>query len=177
MKTGGSRSTHHDWAMDMDDMPANRRDAALSLMTTLGSEQIDALKEYFVQDDRVLLAFLFGSSAKGCAGLDSDVDVAIYLKHHAGDLQEKEAQRLSKTAHDIWVNLERIIGCEVDLVVLNDAAATFVVSALQGLPITIKDRNLYLDLLLKSTAEAADFREWVESYWQLKQRHAHATPA
>jgi uncharacterized protein len=168
---------YHGWAMDMDVMAVKRKDGALRLMKTLSPEQINTLKEYFVQDDRVLMAFLFGSCAKGRAGLDSDADIAIYLKHQESDLPEKEVQRSSKTAQDIWTNLERMIGREVDLVVLNDAAATVVVSALQGLPITIKDRDLYLDFLLRSTAEAADFREWVESYWQLKQRHAHATPA
>jgi len=168
---------YHGWAIEIDDMAANRKEGALTFMSTLSSEQIDMLKEYFGQDDRVLMAFLFGSCVKGRAGLDSDVDVAVYLKHHESALPEEEAQRFSKTAQDIWTNLERMIGREVDLVVLNDAAPTVVVSALQGLPITIKDRDLYLDFLLRSTAEAADFREWVESYWQLKQRHAHATPA
>ena len=46
-----------------------------------------------------------------------------------------------------------------------------------GVPVVIKDRVLYLDFLLRTSSEAADFREWVESYWQLKQRHLHGTPA
>jgi len=139
-------------------------------------QHIEELRNYFTQRDEVLMAFLFGSCSKGHAGLDSDVDVAVYLKLDETALPEEEAQRFSKTTQDIWTNLERMIGREVDLVVLNEAAPTVVVSALQGLALTIKDRGFYLDFLLRATSEAADFREWVESYWQLKQRHAHATP-
>lgn len=135
------------------------------------------LREHFLQDHRVLMAFLFGSCAKGHAGLDSDLDVAVYLIPDKQHLPGKEAQRFSKTTQDIWTNLERIIGREVDLVVLNDAAPNVSVSALQGLALVIKDRGFYLDFLLKASSEAADFREWVESYWQLKRRHAHAAPA
>ena len=35
--------------------------------------------------------------------------------------------------------------------------------------IIIKDRGLYLDFMMRVTAEAEDFRDFVESYWQLKQ--------
>ena len=40
---------------------------------------IDLLKRYFERRGDVALAFLFGSSARGLDGRDSDVDIAIYL--------------------------------------------------------------------------------------------------
>lgn len=146
-------------------------------MKTLNFEQVDQLKKYLAQHDGVVLAFLFGSWAKGQAGVESDVDVAVYLESEEIDSQPVEADRFSRTAQDIWGNLETIIGREVDLVVLNDAAPSVALSALQGIPMVIKDRRFYLDFLLETTSEAADFREWLESYWQLKQRDLHGTAA
>ncbi len=133
--------------------------------------QTDALREYLGRHELVIMAFLFGSWAKGHAGLDSDVDVAVYLRSEETASEEVEAGPLSQTAQDIWGNLERIIGREVDLVVLNDAAPSVALSALQGIPLVVKDQGLYLDFLLRTTSEAADFREWVESYWQLKKNY------
>ena len=146
-------------------------------MKTLNFEQVDQLKKYLAQHDGVVLAFLFGSWAKGQAGVESDVDVAVYLESEEIDSQPVEADRFSRTAQDIWGNLETIIGREVDLVVLNDAAPSVALSALQGIPMVIKDRRFYLDFLLETTSEAADFREWLESYWRLKQRDLHGTAA
>jgi len=137
--------------------------------------QTDAVKEYLGRHELVIMAFLFGSWAQGYAGLDSDVDVAIYLRPEETASEEVEAGRLSRTAQDIWGDLEGIIGREVDLVVLNDAAPSIALTALQGIPLVVKDRRLYFDFLLRTTSEAADFREWVESYWQLKQSHLHET--
>lgn len=139
--------------------------------------QTDALREYLGRHELVIMAFLFGSWAQGHAGLDSDVDVAVYLRPEETASEEVEAGRLSRTAQDIWGNLERIIGREVDLVVLNDAAPSVALSALQGIALVVKDRRLHLDFLLRTTSEAADFREWVESYWQLKQSYQSATQA
>jgi hypothetical protein len=42
-------------------------------------------------------------------------------------------------------------------------------SAISGIPIVVKDRGLYLDFMLRVTAEAEDFRETVEDYWRIKQ--------
>ena len=139
--------------------------------------QTDALREYLGRHELVIMAFLFGSWAKGHAGLDSDVDVAVYLRSEETASEEVEAGPLSQTAQDIWGNLERIIGREVDLVVLNDAAPSVALSALQGIPLVVKDRRLHLDFLLRTTSEAADFREWVEGYWQLKQSYQSGTQA
>jgi hypothetical protein len=73
--------------------------------------------------------------------------------------------------------MERMTGREVDLIVLNDAAPTIAASALQGIPVVIKDRRLYLDFLLRVSGEAADYREWVESFWTIKQGYIHETSA
>jgi uncharacterized protein len=140
-------------------------------------QHIEQLRNYFTRRDEVLMAFLFGSWAKDQAGIQSDADIAVYLRDEQATFETLEARCFSKTAQEIWADLERMIGREVDLVVLNDAAPSVALSALQGISMVIKDRRFYLDFLLRTTSEAADFREWVESYWQLKQRDLHETPA
>jgi hypothetical protein len=57
----------------------------------------------------------------------------------------------------------------VDFIVLNRARSSIASSAIKGRPIIIKDRGLYLDFMLRVTAEAEDYREMVEDYWRIKQ--------
>ncbi len=45
---------------------------------------MDLLKRCFGRRDDVALAFLFGFSARGLDGRDSDVDIAIYLAERGG---------------------------------------------------------------------------------------------
>ncbi len=69
---------------------------------------------------------------------------------------------------NLWLDLERIAGREVDFIVLNRAPATIAKNAIRGVPVLIKDRGLYLEFMLRVTAIAEDFRGFVEDYWALK---------
>lgn len=90
----------------------------------------------------------------------SDVDVAIYLvnKYSIEDINH------------IAVELENLLGKDVDLIVLNQANASIAWAALRGIPILIRDRAFYLRYMLDVSREAEDFREWVLDLWRL--RHA-----
>jgi len=68
-----------------------------------------------------------------------------------------------------------IVESEVDLLVLNRAAPSVADNALRGIPIIIKDQNIYMDFSIRVTSEAIDFRQWVESYWRLKEQMKHGT--
>ena len=68
-----------------------------------------------------------------------------------------------------------IVESEVDLLVLNRAAPSVADNALRGIPIIIKDQNIYMDFLVRVTSEAIDFRHWVESYWRRKEEMKHGT--
>ncbi len=130
---------------------------------------MDDLKKYFRSKKDVEMAFIFGSFARGRTSEDSDIDIGIYFRPKTGRIEVEETE----TKYDIdemWLELERITGCEVDLVVLNMAPATVADSALRGEPILIKDRELYFEFMLRVTAIAEDFREWVDDYWRLKNR-------
>lgn len=54
------------------------------------------LQEYFHKQENIILAFIFGSTAKGMSGEESDLDIALYLK----DENDKD---------QIWLNLGRIL--------------------------------------------------------------------
>jgi len=41
---------------------------------------ISKLRDYFVQREEVLMAFLFGSWARNQEGFESDLDMAVYFK-------------------------------------------------------------------------------------------------
>lgn len=141
------------------------------------TELIEKLRNYFAKRDDVVMAFLFGSWAKGQEGIESDVDIGIYFKPRGRDLEWEKTDLQYDSEKHIWLDVERIVEREVDLLVLNRATPTIADSALRGIPIIIKDRNLYIDFLLRITSEAIDFRQWVEIYWKFKEQKKHGTTA
>ncbi|MBI4745464.1 MAG: nucleotidyltransferase domain-containing protein [Deltaproteobacteria bacterium] len=136
----------------------------------LNKEIITGLLEpYFEKREDIVMAFLFGSWATGRYCGESDVDVAVYFKPESGRLEWEEFDARYEGEDDIWRDIENLLGKEVDLLVLNRAASSIADSAISGAPITIKDRGLYLDFMLRVSSEAIDFREFVNEYWKLKE--------
>ncbi len=75
----------------------------------------EALTAYFRDQHDVLLAFLFGSQARGDAGPHSDVDLAVWLA--------PEAARDPAARTGMLTELMRVCGRpDIDLVVLNQAS-------------------------------------------------------
>ncbi len=125
---------------------------------------IEELKRYFEEKENVPLAFIFGSSARGIEGEDSDLDVGVYLR----DNREED---------EIWREISRIVEREIDLVVLNDAPATLISNVFKtGIPLVTKDKKLYWNLYLGKSLEAEDFLEFAESYWRIYSRSASLIP-
>jgi predicted nucleotidyltransferase len=127
------------------------------------------LKEYFEKRDDILMAFLFGSYAKAISHRESDVDIAVYFRPRSGFLEWEEFDMKHEAEDEIWLDIERLLKRNVDFIVLNRARSSIASSAIKGRPIIIKDRGLYLDFMLRVTAEAEDYREMVEDYWRIKQ--------
>ena len=125
---------------------------------------LENLKKYFRKKENVILAFIFGSWAKGTSGEDSDIDIGVYLKDE-------------KKEDEIWVELSRITNREVDLVVLNSAPASLISNVLKtGFPLVIKDGNLFWDMYLTKTFEAEDFYEFAKSYRDIYRRSTSLIP-
>jgi len=138
---------------------------------------ISKLRDYFETKREVSFAFLFGSWSKEQAGIESDMDIAVYFKPRANILELQDTEAYYETENRLWREIEKIVETEVDLIVLNRAPATVADSALRGIPLVIKNRNIYINFLLRVTSEAIDFREWVDMYWRLKEKRKYETAA
>jgi len=129
---------------------------------------LDQIKNYLLKRHEVSMAFIFGSVSLGSAGDDSDLDIAIYFKTPNGEI-EWESHAQYPTEDRIWLDLERLAGREVDLLVLNRAPATIVDTILrEGRPLFVRNRKTYLDLLLRVGNEAEDYRNFVVDFFKIK---------
>ncbi|HHT9126241.1 MAG TPA: type VII toxin-antitoxin system HepT family RNase toxin [Candidatus Brocadiia bacterium] len=132
--------------------------------------KIKRLKGYSRNEESVLVAFLFGSKAKKRSSKISDWDIACYFKPISNTV-EWECERDYPQESKVWGDLVEILETDnVDFIVLNRAPANIAASAIQGLPLVIKDRKLYLEFMLIVTREAEDYRqivqEYAEIYWR-----------
>ncbi len=108
------------------------------------NKKIQNLKEYFAKREDVVLAFLFGSRAKGYVRVTSDWDIGVYFVPLSTRELELETDRDYPAEHEVWGDIEKIVGAEVDLVVLNRAPASITDIAMRGIPLVIKDQTLWL---------------------------------
>lgn len=89
--------------------------------------RLDALVPLFGTDEGIVLAFLFGSHARGHAGPLSDVDLGILLAPSVSrdqylDYQLKYIDEVSRLLHDD----------RVDLIILNTASPLLAHEAIRG---------------------------------------------
>ena len=135
-------------------------------------KKIKLLKAYFAKQPDIVMAFIFGSRAKGRATVESDFDIAVYFKPKTKEL-EWEGTADYANEDKIWLAAEKIAGGRVDLVVLNRAPATVAFAVIQeGEPLIIKDYALYLRFFLAISSAAEYFRDFTRDFWEIKQRSA-----
>ena len=138
-------------------------------------EKIDQLKSYFAGRDDVLLAYLFGSQARGEPHTHSDWDVAVYFKPRTGALEYQTGEYYDAEG-EIQNDLARMLNADIDLIVINHAPATIVFSALRGIELAQKDYWSYSTLLLQSMFDAIDYRAVVQDYFQIAARSQSLNP-
>lgn len=137
---------------------------------------LEKLKEYFEKRGDVVMAFVFGSQAKGRAHAGSDWDIAVYFKPEVEWVEWEEQNREYPEEDRVWGDCMDILKTDnVDLIVLNRAPASIADSAIRGIPLVIKDRGLWLDFMLIITRQAEDFREFVRDYYEIYQRSKSLT--
>lgn len=100
----------------------------------------------------VVAAYVFGSIARGTASPSSDVDLAFLMR-------TRPASTLEGRMLDYEAELERALGCPVQVVILNDAPPDLAHRVLRDgqvllerdrtarLSFEVRTRNLYFDLL------------------------------
>lgn len=133
-------------------------------------KKIEQLKEYFKKKDSVILAFVFGSISKGNQRSFSDWDIAVYFKPY--QYCELETDRKYPEEHEIWGDLENILESnKVDFLVLNRASPSLLFSILNsGINICMKDRKLYINLLIKTHYEAVDWWNFTKEFYEIAER-------
>lgn len=127
----------------------------------LEDTKIEALRKYFRGRSDIAFAFLFGSQAKGKANKLSDVDIAVYFYPEKRQPIEYEREIFYPSENDTWLDLEKILKKEVELLVLNRVSASVAASAINGIILAINDWGIYLDFMETVTTEAIDFRNLV----------------
>lgn len=92
-------------------------------------------------------------------------------------LEWEEQDREYLTEDRLWSDCVEILKTDdVDLIVLNRIAASIAATAIQGIPLVIKDYDLWLKFMLIITQEAEDYREFVDDYYAISQRSTSLTP-
>lgn len=138
--------------------------------------KIKKLKEYFKKRDDVMMAFLFGSQAQKRAHGGSDWDIAVYFKSEVEKVEWEEQGRDYLAENQVWSDCMDILKTDnVDLVVLNRAPASIAETASDGLPLVVKDWNLWQRFRRVITQEAEDYRGFVSDFFAISQRSASLT--
>jgi predicted nucleotidyltransferase/uncharacterized protein YutE (UPF0331/DUF86 family) len=153
-----------------------------------GAPLAERLTTVLSSNPEVVFALLFGSAASGRQTSESDVDVAVYFGHTDAALPgSREPSPDNQSAgrvlpdieettefpaeHDLWRELERAADTDVDLVVLNRAAATIAASALAtGTVLVNRDPSLYRKFELTVTSLAEEQREFADDFVKIKDR-------
>ena len=128
-------------------------------------KELNLLRNYFQKKPEVVLAFLFGSFSKEREIEESDLDIAVYLKGNEDQFD------------NIWPEVTTLVNRTVDLVNMKEAPATLISNVLKtGIPLTIKDRNLYWNIHLEKSLEAEDFCHFLEDFRSIYQRSKSLIP-
>jgi len=134
-------------------------DGGIIVDMTDTDEKIQKLKAYFEERDDVVMVFLFGSRAKGYARTKSDWDIGVYFAE-----ESRESER------EVWADIEKIVGAETDMVVLNRAPERVAWSIARREPLIVKNRKKYLDFLIRASHEANDWYRTAEDYHRVFER-------
>ncbi|RJR32480.1 MAG: nucleotidyltransferase domain-containing protein [Desulfobacteraceae bacterium] len=115
----------------------------------------ERVRQVLERYEKVVFAYLFGSSAGSDAVHARDIDIAVYLS-------EKDKKARNEIKLDLYVTLSRSLNTnEVDVLVLNDAKNLILRHeiVLNGIVLLDRDRDLRFDYEQKIIHSAIDFRE------------------
>ena len=123
------------------------------------------IREFFDSGaNNVVCVYLFGSEARGDAGARSDTDVAILLK-------EDPPRTLAGLQFETAGDLERHLGREVDLVVLNTAPVDFAMRVLRdGQLLVDRDPSRRIRYEVRIRNEFFDLEPYLREYRRARGR-------
>jgi predicted nucleotidyltransferase len=118
----------------------------------VSGEFMAAMRSVLEAREGLRFALLFGSATRGLAGA-RDVDVAVSFTASPGLME------LARLGDD----LERAVGRQVDVVDIDHATTLLRWEVVKvALPILVRDRDAWLELLARVPIEYADLRPYLE---------------
>lgn len=119
--------------------------------------ELEKLQSFFDGEEPVLVAYLFGSHARGEADILSDVDVAVFLSKIPPSLLDFHLRLID--------NLSRILGKDVDVVVLNLVGSLLKYQVVRyGKPVYSRRERERVQFEARTMNEYLDFSRVLEEY-------------
>ena len=111
----------------------------------------------FSRYPHILSAYLFGSTALGISNSDSDIDIAIRID------QSLASDSYLEFRIQLTDDLEKHLGCKVDIVVLNTASLKMIHQVIANERLLFsRDRDKELDYLVQKRKEYFDFKYYIK---------------
>ena len=114
------------------------------------------LSYLFSRYPHILSAYLFGSTALGISNSDSDIDIAIRID------QSLASDSYLELRIELTDDLEKHLGCEVDIVVLNTASLKMIHQVIiNGRLLFSRNPDKEKDYIVQKRKEYFDFRYYI----------------
>lgn len=115
------------------------------------------LETFFDKEGEVLIAYLFGSYAKGTQTAESDIDVAVLLSTPPHRVLEYYLHLVNE--------LSRVLGSEVDLIILNMAPPMLKHQVIKyGKLVYCRDERARIEFEARAEDEYLDLKRAMERY-------------
>lgn len=130
---------------------------------------IEKLREALEKEENVIVAYLYGSRARGDYHEKSDVDIAVLVK----SLPSPEENPFYEV--DLSLKLSKAISADVEIKVLNDKPLVFLCQVLRhGKLIISKDERTRVKFETSTLDRCIDFRPFLETYNRIRERRMMA---
>lgn len=115
------------------------------------------LKTLFEKENKILVAYLFGSHAKGNQTAESDIDIAVLLSATPKKTLEYHLHLMNE--------LSKVLGNEVDLIILNTAPPMLKHQTIKhGKVIYCRDEKARIKFEARAQSEYLDFSRALARY-------------
>lgn len=129
-----------------------------------GLDLVERLRAFLDGLEGIVCVYLFGSVARGSARPDSDVDVAVLFERDS-------PSTLAESGVGVSGELERRLGCAVDLVVLNRASADLVHRVLRdGIVVVDRDPSTRMRFEVRARNAYFDLKPVLDEYRRVRRR-------
>ncbi len=123
---------------------------------------LEQLKDALEKEDDIIFAYLFGSYAHGIVHLESDIDIAFYLKSS----EIKECLKREKEILSILI--DRIHTDRIDLKILNTSTLIFQYYVLkEGILILVMDPQKRVDFETNVMERFFELKPYLDEYREM----------